>query len=202
MRGGTYAKHADRSRADWPAPVCVKIEIYESIERNEFMTKLIAAYPCLGKTTLYQLNKTIIFDREFNESRSVIGMSEEQIQRFFKACADIICLQLQTNTYEVLFITEDERLLEELNVRGIKPILIFPNAFDDSYMVQYKEKVVERSGIDWWNRVLASEIPILANRIKKSKELGYDVRLTDSMNPYIENVIKLPSYINTVQVLN
>ena len=93
------------------------------------MTKLIAAYPCLGKTTLSKWNRTSIFDREFNESRSIIGMSTEQIQLFFKACADIICLQLQTNTYEILFITEDERLLMELNKRGIKPILIFPDAF-------------------------------------------------------------------------
>lgn len=159
------------------------------------MTKLIAAYPCLGKTTLYQLNKTLIFDREFNESRSIIGMSEKQIQAFFKACADIICLQLQTNTYEILFITEDERLLKELDVRGIKPILIFPDAFDSSYMIQYKEKVIERSGADWWDRVLASEIPMLAERIKKSRAYGYDVRLTNSLMPYIENVIKLPPHI-------
>lgn len=165
------------------------------------MTKLIAAYPCLGKTTLYQLNKTRIFDREFNESRSIIGMSEEQIQTFFKACADIVCLQLQTNTYEILFITEDERLLKELYTREIKPILIFPDAFDTSYMIQYKEKVIERSGTDWWNRVLASEIPILTERIKKSQAYGYDVRLTNSLMPYIENVIKLPPHINTVHSL-
>lgn len=166
------------------------------------MTNVIAAYPCLGKTTLYQLNKTFIFDREFNESRSVIGMSNEQIQSFFKACADIVCLQILTGTYEILFITEDERLLSELNSRGIKPILIFPDAFDDAYMNQYKEKVIQRSGLDWWNRVLASEIPILTDRIKKYKELGYDVRLTNSANPYIENVIDLPDYISTFGVFN
>ncbi len=29
--------------------------------------EIIAAYPCLGKTTLYKLNKDIIFDREFKK---------------------------------------------------------------------------------------------------------------------------------------
>ena len=120
-------------------------------------------------------------------------MSTEQIQLFFKACADIICLQLQTNTYEILFITEDERLLMELNKRGIKPILIFPDAFDSLYMMRYKENVIKRSGLDWWNRVLASEIPMLPDRILESQALGYDVRLTNTMNPYIENVIEMPA---------
>lgn len=161
------------------------------------MTKLIAAYPCLGKTTLSQLNRTTIFDREFNESRSTIGMTEEQVRDFFKACADIICLQMHTGTYEVLFITEDERLLSELYSRGIQPVLVFPDAFNSIYMEQYKEKVIERSGIDWWNRVLAPEIPTLAERIREYKKSGYDVRLTNSENPYIEFVVDLPGHIVT-----
>lgn len=163
------------------------------------MTKLIAAYPCLGKTTLSKWNRTSIFDREFNESRSIIGMSTEQIQLFFKACADIICLQLQTNTYEILFITENERLLMELNKRGIKPILIFPDAFDSLYMMRYKENVIKRSGLDWWNRVLASEIPTLPDRILESQALGYDVRLTNTLNPYIENVIEMPAILESTR---
>ena len=161
------------------------------------MTNVIAAYPCLGKTTLCQLNKNSVFDREFNESRSIIGMSEEQIKAFFRICADMIFLQIQTNTYEILFITEDERLISELYFRGLKPVLVFPNAFDSSYMKEYKDKVIGRSGIDWWNRVLACEIPMLTERIKKYEQLGYDVRLTDSQRPYIEDVIELPNHIVT-----
>ena len=43
--------------------------------REQKMTQIISAFPCLGKTTLYQLNKKKIFDREFNESRSQLGMN-------------------------------------------------------------------------------------------------------------------------------
>ena len=68
-----------------------------------------------------------------------------------------------------------------------------PDAFDSLYMMRYKENVIKRSGLDWWNRVLASEIPMLPDRILESQALGYDVRLTNTMNPYIENVIEMPA---------
>lgn len=153
--------------------------------------KLIAAYPCLGKTTLYNQHEDIYFDREFNESRSTLGMSEEQISKFFKACADLISVQLEANHHRVMFITEDERLLIELSKRGIRPIIVFPNAFDFKYMEQYKRNVIERSGLDWYKRVLASEIDTLQGRIRLYKKYGLDVRLTDFEKPYIENVVDL-----------
>ena len=159
--------------------------------------QVIAAYPCLGKTTLGNLNKDIIFDREFNESRSTLGMTDEQVYKFFMACANIICLQMNADYHKVLFITEDERLLTELDKRGIRPILVFPDVFSNSYMEKYKKSVVERSGIDWWNRVLEPEMPILAGRILQYMQDGYDVRLTDARHPYIQDVVELPENIIT-----
>lgn len=156
---------------------------------------IIAAYPCLGKTTLYNLNKNYVFDREFCESRSILGMSDKQIEEFFKYCANIIELQVRTNYHEILFISEDDRLLSELYKKEILPILIFPDAFNKEYMMQYKENVIKRSGIDWWNRVIAQELPFLQNRIKNYKQLGYDVRLTNFEKPYIENIVNLPQHI-------
>lgn len=129
------------------------------------MTQFISAYPCLGKTTLYNLNKTKIIDSEFNESRSVQNMNERQIDKFFKACADIIELRIESNACEVLFTTEDDRLLTELCSRNVKPILVFPDAFDKEYMKEYKEKVLRRSGFAWWERVIQPEIKDLPNRI-------------------------------------
>ena len=41
------------------------------------MTKIISAFPALGKTTLTQNNKEIFFDYEIYESRATIGLSEE-----------------------------------------------------------------------------------------------------------------------------
>lgn len=57
------------------------------------MTKIISAFPCLGKTTIFSLNKDTMFDREFNESRSIKGMSIEDRDVFFQQCASIVQLQ-------------------------------------------------------------------------------------------------------------
>lgn len=128
-------------------------------------------------------------------------MSEDQIKEFFKACADIVCLQIKADAYQVLFITEDDRLLSELYNRGIKPILVFPDTNNATYMAEYKEKVIARSGVEWWNRVLAGDISELGNRIEKYRRLGYDVRLTNSANPYIEDVVAFSHYIKTPERL-
>lgn len=152
---------------------------------------LIAAYPCLGKTTIANQNKERMFDREFCESRSRLGMNEGQNLRFVRACCDIIQMQYEANHYDVMFITEDEEILEELGKRGIRPILVFPNAFNDEHMIEYKESVIKRSGKEWWNRVLADEIRGLKGRINKYRDLGYDVRLTYPQKPYISDVVEL-----------
>ena len=153
--------------------------------------QVIAAYPCLGKTTLYQLNKKNVIDSEFNESRSTQNMNEKQIDLFFTACADITELRIQSNACKVLFITEDERLLKKLRTRNIKPILVFPDVYDKKYMEEYKEKVLDRSGRFWWNRVIEPEIYNLINRIENYRSMDYDVRLTNSQYPFIEDVVEL-----------
>ena len=155
--------------------------------------KIIAAYPCLGKTTIYQLNKDKCFDREFNESRSTLGMTQEQQDSFFDNCANIVRIQYQANYYKILFITEDERLLSRLEDLKNDIILVFPNIDSARCMIDYKKRVLERSGQAWWNRVLKSEIPTLSYRLRKYKREGWNLCLTDEQHPYIEDVVDLPS---------
>lgn len=152
---------------------------------------LIAAYPCLGKTTIASQNKEKIFDREFCESRSRLGMNQSKNLKFVRACCDIIQMQYEANYYNTMFITEDEEIIEELDKRGIRPVLVFPNAFNDEHMIEYKESVIKRSGKAWWDRVLAGEIKGLKERINKYRDLGYDVRLTYPQKPYISDVVDL-----------
>ena len=100
---------------------------------------LISAYPCLGKTTISNLNdKSKVFDRDFNETRSRLEMSSEQMGKFVNACCDIIELQYKANYHDVLFVTDDEEFLSNLENRRIKPILVFPNGFDEEYIEEYK----------------------------------------------------------------
>ena len=148
--------------------------------------EIIAAYPCLGKTTLYKLNKDIIFDREFNESRSTIGMTQSQVDSFFESCANIVQVQAEANHVKYLFITEDDRLLFKLYDRGINPIIIFPNVFDAKYMEEYKANVIRRSGQDWYDRVIKPDD--MEDRIRKHMSLHKDVRFTTTNCPFIEDV--------------
>ena len=46
-------------------------------------TKIIAAYPCLGKTTLSKISKKRFLDMEFNESSKTKMMNEIERSHFF-----------------------------------------------------------------------------------------------------------------------
>ena len=150
---------------------------------------LVSAFPCLGKTTLYKINKQVIFDSEFNETKSIKELNEEQIFHFFRACADIVELRNKNSNSLVQFITDDDRLLQELYIRGIKPILVFPDIFDESYLKEYRKKVIERSGKEWFEQVVRPKIQLLPDRIQKYSKLGYEIRYINHTNPYLENVI-------------
>lgn len=158
--------------------------------------KIIAAYPCLGKTTIYKLNKDRCFDCEFNESRAAMQMNEGLCNRFFNYCAEIIKLETLAGYYDIIFITDDDRLISKLEktLRDFKNnvIFVFPDTSDDDVMKEYKSKVIKRSGIDWYNKVLLPEACNLNDRVNYYKECGYDVRLTDLEKRYIEDVVDFP----------
>lgn len=77
-------------------------------------TRIISAFPCLGKTSLTQKYKDIYFDFEIYETRATKGMNQLQEFEFFKNCARNIQILYETGFYEVIFITDDERLKEKI----------------------------------------------------------------------------------------
>lgn len=162
--------------------------------------KIISAYPCLGKTTIANSNKEKFFDREFFESRTVIGMPNHIIDKIFSSFADIIELQYQYGSQDVLFITDDERLLKHLRQRNIPYTIVLPDVRQNVVFNEYKKRVIERSGIEWWNRVLESDIEDLKRRISiminnegAYKEKGITLKLIDYLDNrrYIEDVVDL-----------
>ena len=162
--------------------------------------KIISAYPCLGKTTIANSNEEKFFDREFFESRTVIGMSDDVVDKLFSSFANIIELQYQYGSQDVLFITDDERLLKHLRRRNIPYTIVLPDVRQNAVFNEYKKRVIERSGIDWWNRVLESDIENLKSRISimlnnesTYKEKGVTLKLIDYLENrrYIEDVVDL-----------
>lgn len=162
--------------------------------------KIISAYPCLGKTTIANSNKEKFFDREFFESRTVIGMPNHIIDKIFNSFADIIELQYQYGSQNILFITDDERLLKQLRQRNIPYTIVLPDVRQNSVFNEYKKRVIGRSGIEWWNRVLESDIEDLKRRIsimidnkKVYEKMGITLKLIDYLDnrEYIENVVDL-----------
>lgn len=162
--------------------------------------KIISAYPCLGKTTIANSNEEKFFDREFFESRTVIGMPDDVVDRLFSSFANIIELQYQYGSQDVLFITDDERLLKHLRRRNIPYTIVLPDVRQNAVFNEYKKRVIERSGIDWWNRVLESDIENLKSRISimlnnesTYKEKGVTLKLIDYLENrrYIEDVLDL-----------
>lgn len=162
--------------------------------------KIISAYPCLGKTTIANSNEEKFFDREFFESRTILGMPDDAIDKIFNSFADIIELQYQYGSQDVLFITDDERLLKHLRQRNIPYTIVLPDVRQNSVFNEYKKRVIERSGIEWWNRVLESDIEDLKCRISimlnnegTYKEKGVTLKLIDYLENrrYIEDVVDL-----------
>lgn len=64
-----------------------------------------------------------------------------------------------------MFITDDERLLKQLRQRNIPYTIVLPDIRQNAVFNEYKKRVIERSGIEWWNRVLESDIEDLKRRI-------------------------------------
>ncbi|WP_341485427.1 hypothetical protein [Listeria seeligeri] len=165
------------------------------------MTHIISAFPGLGKTTIFTLNKDTIFDREFNESRSIQGMTSEGQTSFFQHCADMVQLQKKTGYYNYLFITDHPALVERLKTKSITHI--YPNVFQTEVMAEYKQRLIKRSGLEWYERVMPPKISHLKARIQQLYDC--DVRLTDLEHRYIEDVfefkphIKLPKDIERIK---
>ena len=85
------------------------------------MTKIISAFPALGKTTLTQNNKEIFFDYEIYESRATIGLSDENKKLFFENCAKNLKLIYDSNFYKAIFI----RISLSLNNLRIDFLILF-----------------------------------------------------------------------------
>lgn len=153
----------------------------------------IAAYPCLGKTTFAKKYEQSILDSEFRESAHTRHMTEQESDRFFDLCADILSLHKEAEDYPYIFITEDERLLARLKEKGIHPVLVFPNPADLTYMEEYERRVIQRSGLEWFQRLIEPELPGLEERIKNYREEGYEIYLTDSEHPFLSEVYTFSS---------
>ena len=154
-------------------------------------TKIIAAYPCLGKTTLSKISKKRFLDMEFNESSKTKMMNEIERSHFFYFCVQKIEEEYYSGNFEIVFISEDDEILKRLLSKKISFILILPNIFKKRVMQEYKRRVICRSGKSWWNNVIEPEISNLQNRIEfyKNNEL-VEVYLTDE-NEYICDKVTL-----------
>lgn len=127
-------------------------------------------------------------------------MPDDVVDRLFSSFANIIELQYQYGSQDVLFITDDERLLKHLRRRNIPYTIVLPDVRQNAVFNEYKKRVIERSGIDWWNRVLESDIENLKSRISimlnnesTYKEKGVTLKLIDYLENrrYIEDVVDL-----------
>ena len=157
-------------------------------------TRIISAFPCLGKTSLTQKYKNIYFDFEIYESRATKGMNQLQEFEFFKNCARNIQILYEIGFYEVIFITDDERLLQELRKLNLEIIHVLPNINNKDDLLEYKERVIKRSGIEWLNNILLQDINDLPNKlldIERLKEQIYFVKQGKYIEDLVPNIRRL-----------
>lgn len=152
------------------------------------MTIIISAFPCLGKTTLTNQNKEKYFDAEIYESRATKGMSESEQKEFFKASALKIKLIYNTGYYDAIFVTDDERLLGELRLWGLPIIHVLPNPNNKEHLQEYISRVIDRSGLAWYQRVLSEDIIALEDKLRELRTTDEKVYFVEP-NKYIEHLV-------------
>ena len=152
------------------------------------MTVIISAFPCLGKTTLTNQNKEKYFDAEIYETRATKGMSDIQKREFFRNSASNIKLIHDTNTYDVIFITGDDRLLEELSLLNLPIIHVLPNPYNEEHLEEYKERVVRRSGTLWYERVLKEDMNNLSEKVQDLNSKNERIYFVQP-DKYIEHLV-------------
>jgi len=152
------------------------------------MTIIISAFPCLGKTTLTSQNKEKYFDAELYESKATKGMSQEEQKEFFKANALKIKLIYNTGYYDAIFVTDDERLLDELRLWGLPIIHVLPNPNNEEHLQEYISRVIDRSGLAWYQRVLSEDINQLEDKLCKLQITNEKVYFVEP-NKYIEHLV-------------
>ena len=152
------------------------------------MTIIISAFPCLGKTTLTNQNKEKYFDAEIYESRATKGMSKSEQKEFFKASALKIKLIYNTGYYDAIFVTDDERLLGELRLWGLPIIHVLPNPSNKEHLQEYISRVIERSGLAWYQRVLSEDIITLEDKLRELRTTNEKVYFVEP-NKYIEHLV-------------
>lgn len=152
------------------------------------MTVIISAFPCLGKTTLTNQNKEKYFDAEIYESRATKGMSESEQKEFFKASALKIKLIYNTGYYDAIFVTDDERLLSELRLWSLPIIHVLPNPNNKEHLQEYISRVIDRSGLAWYQRILSDDISKLEDKLCVLQSKNEEVYFVEP-NKYIEHLV-------------
>lgn len=152
------------------------------------MTIIISAFPCLGKTTLTNQNKEKYYDAEIYESRATKGMSNSEQKEFFKASALKIKLIYNTGYYDAIFVTDDERLLGELRLWGLPIIHVLPNPNNKEHLQEYISRVIDRSGLTWYQRVLSEDITTLEDKLRELRTTNEKVYFVEP-NKYIEHLV-------------
>lgn len=110
----------------------------------------------------------------FNESRSARNLNEEQTRSSSRLARPFTEGEVECRSRRVHH--RGDRLLTGLDEMVSRPILVFPDPEDVSYMELCRRNVLGRSGEDWWDRVMSSRMPTLEDRVRQYKKLGYDVR--------------------------
>lgn len=138
------------------------------------MTKIIAGFPCIGKTTVGNWDKHRFMDLEFRETASARGMSKANIERLYDNYIEIIKNIVSTGYYEFLFVTDNPKMLDRLINSGLKITYVIPDPQDSHYINFHKGLVLNRDSEDWYTEVIEPRLENLMQSIEKVSSKPYN----------------------------
>lgn len=162
------------------------------------MTRLIAAYHDLGKSTVFRTDRNAYLDVNFYDYPALEKLSYKQRSDYYDACTCIIKSLLDSNEYRSIFIpVNDFVLLRLVSIYDTNKIqVILPDLPSSSSIEVFKKRIILSKGIKFWYNVVEKEVAGMNDKIAQFRKLGFDVRLVKA-DRYLIDVVSLYDYHRT-----
>lgn len=156
------------------------------------MTRLIAAYHNLGKSTVSRTDTRAYLDMNFYDYPALKKLSHEQRSDYYDSCTRMVKYLLDSNVYRSIFIPVNDFILLRLaSIYETNKIqIILPNLSSDSDVEVFKRRIMLHKGFEFWYDVVEKEIVGMSEKIAQFRRLGFDVRTVEA-DRYLIDVASL-----------
>lgn len=141
------------------------------------MTKIISVFPCINKEK-FSKNECYFDATQILEAEATKMMTTKNKNIFYRNCTSAITNLYRTGFYDIIFITEEKRILEKLALADIPVVQILPNI---NSLDKYKNQVIIKHGEEIWEHDIKGRVEGLPDLVDFANSTGNPIHF---VNPY------------------